>query len=218
MWEARSRRVGTQGWRRHGEEPPPVNTGTSRHVCTQAQRHAVALETRPRTSPCSAGPGEPLLRAEGSEDRGRAEQSWAGWGGGERPRPGLGLLGAYRVEEHGRAGTGGADGTVGLRGARRVHGAAAVQGGAWARLLRGGGAAAGGGSSARGGLTSPRAAAPSKAAARDPGRRHLSQGGSRAGPCAHARTPRRKRKWRPGVVTYGGGPRGRNGAGAGSSS
>lgn len=69
--------------------------------------------------------------------------------------------------------------------------------------------AAGGGSSAGGGPTSPRAVAPSATAPRDPGRRHLSQDGSRAGTCgARAAGGTRKRargargahgsRWAPG--------------------
>ncbi|XP_036292225.2 uncharacterized protein C1orf131 homolog isoform X2 [Pipistrellus kuhlii] len=76
-----------------------------------------------------------------------------------------------------------------------------VPGGAWAAVLGGGGGgvAAGGGSSARGGPTSPRAVAPSATAARDPGRRHLGQDGSRAGPCgARVRVRVRARPAEPG--------------------
>ncbi|XP_066092142.1 uncharacterized protein C1orf131 homolog isoform X2 [Saccopteryx bilineata] len=64
----------------------------------------------------------------------------------------------------------------------------------WDALLGGGGVAAGGGSSAQGGPTSPRTTVPLPATvARDPGRRHLGQDGSRAGTEARAARQTRKR-------------------------
>lgn len=104
------------------------------------------------------------------------------------PVPGLISLGAYRVKAHDSAGTGGADGETGVRRTGRIHGAVAVPGGAWDATLGDGSVASGGGSSAQGGPTSPKAAAPSATAPQGPGRRHLTQDGSRAGTWARAQS------------------------------